>query len=36
VRLVRISVGPLVLGTLAKGAWRRLETGEVESLRVER
>ena len=36
VRLVRIAVGPLVLGTLAKGAWRPLETGEVESLRVER
>jgi 23S rRNA pseudouridine2605 synthase len=32
-RLIRVRYGPVVLGTLAVGAWRRLETREVESLR---
>ena len=31
-RLVRVAIGPLVLGELAKGAWRRLEEQEIESL----
>ena len=31
-RLVRISIGPLVLGTLAKGAWRMLSSDEVRAL----
>ncbi len=31
-RLVRVSIGPLVLGALAKGAWRRLTDDEVQSL----
>jgi 23S rRNA pseudouridine2605 synthase len=31
-RLVRVAVGPLVLGDLAKGAWRRLTADEVQSL----
>jgi 23S rRNA pseudouridine2605 synthase len=34
VRLVRTAVGPLVLGTLAKGAWRPLEASEVAALRA--
>jgi len=33
-RLVRVSIGPLALGTLAKGAWRRLTESEVAELRV--
>ena len=33
-RLVRVAIGPLALGTLAKGAWRRLTPGEVGSLGV--
>lgn len=32
-RLVRVAVGPLVLGDLPKGGWRRLDTGEVAGLR---
>ena len=32
-RLVRVAIGPLALGTLAKGKWRRLTTDEVEALR---
>jgi len=28
-RLVRVAIGPLVLGTLAKGAWRPLSAAEV-------
>lgn len=31
-RLVRVAIGPLVLGGLAKGAWRRLTDDEVGSL----
>jgi 23S rRNA pseudouridine2605 synthase len=31
-RLVRVSVGGLVLGTLGKGEWRQLTTPEIESL----
>ena len=31
-RLLRIGIGPLRLGTLAKGAWRQLQDDEVESL----
>jgi 23S rRNA pseudouridine2605 synthase len=31
-RLVRVAVGPLVLGDLAKGAWRMLTPDEVRSL----
>ena len=31
-RLVRISIGPLALGTLAKGAWRMLSSDEVRAL----
>lgn len=31
-RLVRISIGPLVLGTLPKGAWRMLSSDEVRAL----
>ncbi len=32
VRLVRVSIGPINLGTLAKGAWRPLDPGEVAAL----
>ena len=31
-RLLRIGIGPLRLGTLAKGAWRQLQADEIESL----
>jgi 23S rRNA pseudouridine2605 synthase len=31
-RLVRVAIGPLVLGTLAKGGWRRLDETEVAAL----
>ncbi|MGB3462248.1 MAG: pseudouridine synthase [Rhodanobacter lindaniclasticus] len=31
-RLVRVAIGPLALGELAKGQWRRLSTDEVEAL----
>lgn len=31
-RLVRVGIGPLVLGELAKGAWRDLSADEVASL----
>lgn len=31
-RLVRVAIGPLVLGDLAKGAWRLLSVDEVRSL----
>lgn len=31
-RLVRIAIGPLTLGTLAKGEWRRLTADEVRAL----
>ena len=33
-RLMRIAIGPLALGTLAKGAWRHLTPSEVEALRA--
>ena len=32
VRLVRVAIGPLALGDLAKGAWRALTDAEVSSL----
>lgn len=32
VRLVRVAIGPLALGDLAKGAWRALSDAEVSSL----
>jgi 23S rRNA pseudouridine2605 synthase len=31
-RLVRVSIGPLTLGSLGKGAWRRLTAQEVDAL----
>jgi 23S rRNA pseudouridine2605 synthase len=31
-RLVRVAIGPLALGGLAKGAWRRLDEAETASL----
>jgi 23S rRNA pseudouridine2605 synthase len=31
-RLVRVAIGPLQLGLLAKGAWRQLDAAEVRSL----
>ena len=31
-RLVRVAIGPLVLGELAKGQWRQLSEGEVRAL----
>lgn len=31
-RLVRVAIGPLELGTLAKGQWRRLDEAEIASL----
>ena len=31
-RLVRVGIGPLTLGTLAKGEWRRLTNDEVSAL----
>jgi 23S rRNA pseudouridine2605 synthase len=32
VRLVRVAIGPLLLGTLAKGQWRMLTAREMDSL----
>jgi len=34
-RLLRVAVGPLALGDLPKGSWRRLTAREVESIRAE-
>jgi len=31
-RLVRVAIGPVVLGDLAKGAWRRLDDAEIAAL----
>jgi 23S rRNA pseudouridine2605 synthase len=31
-RLVRVAIGPLALGTLGKGAWRHLTSAEVAAL----
>ncbi|CAM0998880.1 Pseudouridine synthase [Rhodanobacter sp. Root179] len=31
-RLIRVAIGPLVLGELAKGQWRRLDQDEVRAL----
>jgi 23S rRNA pseudouridine2605 synthase len=31
-RLLRVAIGPLELGTLAKGGWRRLEPAEIAAL----
>jgi len=33
-RLIRVRIGSLELGDLAKGRWRRLEAGEVSALRA--
>lgn len=33
-RLLRVAIGSLALGTLAKGTWRRLDASEVVSLRA--
>jgi 23S rRNA pseudouridine2605 synthase len=35
-RLVRISIGPVVLGALAKGAWRHLTAEEIAALSATR
>jgi 23S rRNA pseudouridine2605 synthase len=35
-RLVRVAIGPLTLGTLAKGAWRPLSDAEAQALVAER
>lgn len=35
-RLIRVAIGPLPLGDLAKGQWRRLSVDEVHSLDVRR
>ena len=35
-RVVRVAIGPLVLGDLAKGTWRRLTADEAESLTLSR
>jgi 23S rRNA pseudouridine2605 synthase len=35
-RLIRVAIGPLPLGDLAKGQWRRLSVDEVQSLDVRR
>lgn len=32
-RLVRVAIGPIALGTLAKGAWRHLDAAEIAALR---
>ena len=34
-RLVRVAIGPLALGDLAKGAWRDLTEAETAALRGE-
>ena len=34
VRLVRVAIGSVPLGALAKGQWRWLTTGEIESLQA--
>lgn len=31
-RLIRVSIGPLALGDLGKGAWRRLSAAEIDAL----
>ena len=31
-RLIRVAIGPLALGELAKGQWRQLSAGEVAAL----
>jgi 23S rRNA pseudouridine2605 synthase len=35
-RLIRVAIGPLPLGTLAKGAWRELTRAEIEQLGVSK
>ena len=35
-RLLRVSIGAIELGTLAKGSWRRLEAAEIAALVPER
>ena len=32
-RLVRVAIGPQSLGTLAKGAWRRLDPAEIDAIK---
>lgn len=34
-RLVRVAIGPLALGALPKGAWRRLTAAEIDALVAE-
>jgi len=34
-RLIRVSIGPVKLGDLTKGAWRNLSGGEIQSLSVK-
>ena len=36
VRLVRVAIGSLALGTLAKGRWRMLTVEEIDSLKIRR
>lgn len=35
-RLIRVAIGPLTLGELAKGQWRRLSADEVRALDIRR
>lgn len=35
-RLIRVAIGPLILGELPKGQWRRLSSGEVTALDTRR
>lgn len=35
-RLLRVAIGPLALGDLAKGQWRRLDPAEIEALKAQR
>ena len=35
-RLIRVAIGPLALGELAKGQWRRLDESEVRLLAANR
>ncbi|HET6906420.1 MAG TPA: pseudouridine synthase, partial [Rhodanobacteraceae bacterium] len=34
-RLIRVAIGPLALGDLAKGSWRRLSAAEIAALAPE-
>ena len=35
-RLIRVAIGPLLLGELGKGQWRQLNAGEVKNLDIRR